>query len=217
MVELDGGWQQHLYLAEGRCNGVISGRFRGANAPLRQGAAGPFRPDIRAVIEADDGSTIMFDCLGRGARIRLHAGRSSVPSFTPATPSASDASTTRSVSASVRSGRRPIPHKRPIVSSMSPSSFGGRSTIDRRPRRPRCIEAEATADQIRSGPLVRMEGDSRAVTAALHGCGSEEGVAPAPPRARCSSAASVKSASSARSLALAKAGAWYRGARRSPS
>jgi hypothetical protein len=46
MVELDGGWQQHLYLAEGRCDGVISGRFRGANAPLRQGAAGPFRPDI---------------------------------------------------------------------------------------------------------------------------------------------------------------------------
>jgi hypothetical protein len=156
MVELDGGWQQHLYLAEGRCDGVISGRFRGANAPLRQGAAGPFRPDIRAVIEADDGSTIMFDCLGKGARIRLHAGRSSVPSFTPATPSASDASTTRSVSASVRSGRRPIPHKRPIVSSMSPSSFGGRSTIDRRPRRHRWIEAEATADQIRSGPLVRM-------------------------------------------------------------
>jgi hypothetical protein len=66
MVELDGGWQQHLYLAEGRCDGVISGRFRGANAPLRQGATGPFRPDIRAVIEADDGSTIMFECRGYG-------------------------------------------------------------------------------------------------------------------------------------------------------
>ena len=35
MVELDGRRQQHLYLAEGRCDGVISGRFRGANAPLR--------------------------------------------------------------------------------------------------------------------------------------------------------------------------------------
>ena len=33
----------------------------------------------------------------------------------------------------------------------------------------------------------RMEGDSRAVTAALHGCRSEVGVARAPPRARCSS------------------------------
>lgn len=65
-VELDGGWEQHLYLAEGRCDGVISGRFRGANAPLRQGADGPFRPDIRAVIEADDGSTIMFECRGYG-------------------------------------------------------------------------------------------------------------------------------------------------------
>jgi hypothetical protein len=60
MVELDGGWQQHLYLAEGRCGGGLSGRFRGANAPMRQGADGPFRPDFRAVIEADDGPTIMF-------------------------------------------------------------------------------------------------------------------------------------------------------------
>ena len=61
MVGLEGGWEQHLYLAEGRCEGSISGRFRGANFPRRRGAAGPFRPDFRAVIEADDGATIMFD------------------------------------------------------------------------------------------------------------------------------------------------------------
>lgn len=36
MVQLEGGWEQHLYLAEGRCEGGIRGRFRGANAPLRR-------------------------------------------------------------------------------------------------------------------------------------------------------------------------------------
>jgi hypothetical protein len=42
MVELEGGWEQHLFLAEGRCEGSISGRFRGANFPQRRTAAGPF-------------------------------------------------------------------------------------------------------------------------------------------------------------------------------
>ena len=27
-VGLEGGWEQHLFLAEGRCEGLISGRFR---------------------------------------------------------------------------------------------------------------------------------------------------------------------------------------------
>ena len=66
MVALEGGWEQHLYLAEGRCEGSISGRFRGANFPRRQGATGPFRPDFRAVIETDDGATIMFEWHGYG-------------------------------------------------------------------------------------------------------------------------------------------------------
>jgi hypothetical protein len=33
MVGLKGGWEQHLFLAEGRCEGQIGGRFRGANFP----------------------------------------------------------------------------------------------------------------------------------------------------------------------------------------
>ena len=66
MVGLEGGWEQHLFLAEGRCEGSISGRFRGANFPLRRTAAGPYRPDFRAVIETDDGATIMFECHGYG-------------------------------------------------------------------------------------------------------------------------------------------------------
>lgn len=66
MVELEGEWEQHLYLAEGRCEGSITGRFRGANFPQRRTPAGPFQPDIRAVIETDDGATIMFECHGYG-------------------------------------------------------------------------------------------------------------------------------------------------------
>jgi hypothetical protein len=54
MVALEGGWEQHLLLAEGRCEGLISGRFRGANFPLRRTAVGPFRPDFRAVRARDD-------------------------------------------------------------------------------------------------------------------------------------------------------------------
>ena len=66
MVGLEGGWQQHLYLAEGRCDGALSGRFRGANFPLRRTPDGPFCPDFRGVIETDDGATIMFESHGYG-------------------------------------------------------------------------------------------------------------------------------------------------------
>ena len=66
MVRLEGGWEQHLLLAEGRCEGSIRGRFRGANFPQRRTVDGPFRPDFRAVIETDDGATIMFEWLGYG-------------------------------------------------------------------------------------------------------------------------------------------------------
>jgi hypothetical protein len=65
-IKLAGGWEQHFYLADGRCEGSIRGRFRGANYPRRQGEAGPFRPDLRAVIETEDGATIMFEWHGYG-------------------------------------------------------------------------------------------------------------------------------------------------------
>ena len=66
MVTLEGGWEQHLFLAEGRCQGSISGRFRGANFPQRRTASGPFVPDVRAVIETGDGAVIMFELHGYG-------------------------------------------------------------------------------------------------------------------------------------------------------
>ena len=40
-VGLDGGWQQMFFIAEGRCEGWVTGRFRGANFPRKQGAARP--------------------------------------------------------------------------------------------------------------------------------------------------------------------------------
>ena len=65
-VELEGGWQQLLFLAEGRCDGSVAGRFRGANFPQRRTSTGPFVPDFRAVIETDDGATVMFESHGYG-------------------------------------------------------------------------------------------------------------------------------------------------------
>ena len=66
VVALEGGWEQHLMIAEGRCEGYLSGRFRGVNFPQRRTASGPFRPDFRAVIETDDGAAIMFEWQGYG-------------------------------------------------------------------------------------------------------------------------------------------------------
>ena len=40
-VGLDGGWQQMFFIAEGRCEGSVTGRFRGANFPRKEGAAAP--------------------------------------------------------------------------------------------------------------------------------------------------------------------------------
>jgi hypothetical protein len=54
-----------FFLAEGRCEGRISGRFRGANHPYRRGD-GTFLPDFQGVIETDDGAEVIFDYRGYG-------------------------------------------------------------------------------------------------------------------------------------------------------
>ena len=54
-----------FFLAQGRCEGRISGRFRGANHPNRRGD-GTFLPDFQDVIETDDGAELLFDYRGYG-------------------------------------------------------------------------------------------------------------------------------------------------------
>jgi hypothetical protein len=65
-IGLEGGWEQHLYLAEGTTEGALTGRFRGANFPRRRTAEGPFCPDMHAVVETDDGATVMVELQGYG-------------------------------------------------------------------------------------------------------------------------------------------------------
>lgn len=59
---------QNFGLAEGRCEGRISGRFRGANHS-RSDADGVVLPDFHGFIETDDGALLLFDYRGRG---RVH-------------------------------------------------------------------------------------------------------------------------------------------------
>jgi hypothetical protein len=66
MVSLEGGWEQHFYLADGHCEGAINGHLRGANYPDRRTSTGPFRPNLRAVVDTDDGATIMIELRGYG-------------------------------------------------------------------------------------------------------------------------------------------------------
>ncbi len=56
---------QDFYLAEGRCEGRIAGRFRAANAPRRR-TDKTYVPNFYGVIETDDGATIFIEYHGYG-------------------------------------------------------------------------------------------------------------------------------------------------------
>lgn len=67
-VELEGDRgveSEHFFIAEGRCEGRIAGRFRGANHPRRR-TDRTYVPDFQGVIETDDGADVMFDLHGYG-------------------------------------------------------------------------------------------------------------------------------------------------------
>ena len=74
-VHYSGGWGADLagpdnpecqfFLAEGRCEGRVSGQFRGANHPHRR-SDGTFLSDFQGVIETDDGAEVLFDYRGYG-------------------------------------------------------------------------------------------------------------------------------------------------------
>ncbi|MBA2669331.1 MAG: DUF3237 family protein [Gemmatimonadetes bacterium] len=59
------GESQLFFFAEGRCEGRITGRMRGANHPRRR-SDGTFLPDFQGIIETDDGAVIFFDHQGYG-------------------------------------------------------------------------------------------------------------------------------------------------------
>jgi hypothetical protein len=65
-VELSGesgSEAQSFLVAEGRCEGSISGRFRAANFP-RTRVDGTLLPDFRGVVETDDGAALLFTLRG---------------------------------------------------------------------------------------------------------------------------------------------------------
>jgi hypothetical protein len=83
------------------------------------------------------------------------------------------------------------------VTAAQESAFRSRAT----PFAPQSQSSSAVVSvSTNTGMPQRMEGDSRAVTAALHGCRSEVGVAPAPPRARCSSVSTASGRSNPRAM-----------------
>src|SRR5262249_4284312 len=65
-VGLDGGWQQMFFIAGGRCEGSVTGRFRGEIFPGKEGAGGASGPVFRAVIEPAAGAVSMVELHGYG-------------------------------------------------------------------------------------------------------------------------------------------------------
>src|SRR5262249_38031233 len=129
MVGPDGGWEQHMFIAEGRCEGSINGRFRGGelSAPggCNPGRSGPTsapssRPTTRRRSCSNGTDT--------AAPIRPDDDRSWAPSSTSATQSHIAASTTSSACVSERCGR-PAIRIRPNPTSWwtLPSWSGNRS------------------------------------------------------------------------------------------
>jgi len=63
--DIDGPDVGGIFLAEGRCEGVLAGRFRGLNhARLRPDDV--YLPNFQGVIETEDGAKIAFDYRGYG-------------------------------------------------------------------------------------------------------------------------------------------------------
>ena len=57
--------EEHFYFPEGRCEGAISGEYRGANHPHRR-VDKTFAMNIQGFIKTDDGAMIMTDYRGYG-------------------------------------------------------------------------------------------------------------------------------------------------------
>ncbi len=57
--------EEHFYFAEGRCEGTISGEYRGANHPRRR-VDRAFSMNLQGFIKTSDGALIMTDYRGYG-------------------------------------------------------------------------------------------------------------------------------------------------------
>jgi uncharacterized protein DUF3237 len=77
---VEGPDTQFFGIAEGRCEGAITGRFRGANSP-RQRPDNVYLPDFDAIVETEDGATIAVHIAGFG-RAREDGAREVVGSVT---------------------------------------------------------------------------------------------------------------------------------------
>jgi len=64
-VGAGGPLQTNFGIAEGRCEGRVSGRFRGANH-ARVRPDGTYLPDFQGYITTEDGGEILVDIGGRG-------------------------------------------------------------------------------------------------------------------------------------------------------
>jgi hypothetical protein len=71
LAGVDSNEAQYFFMAEGRCEGRLTGTFRGTNHPRRRGD-GTFEPDFQGVIETEDGAVIFFDYCGYGRAYPLH-------------------------------------------------------------------------------------------------------------------------------------------------
>ena len=62
---IEGPEERFIGIADGRCEGVLTGRFRGANHPLRR-PDDVYLPDFHAAIETDDGAIVGVHLTGFG-------------------------------------------------------------------------------------------------------------------------------------------------------
>ncbi len=63
---LEGTEQLGFFFAEGRCDGVLTGRLRGMNHPRVRSSDDVYLPDFQGMIETDDGARLGFDIRGFG-------------------------------------------------------------------------------------------------------------------------------------------------------